>query len=348
MQIARKTCEPVLGLSRSAHIVALALVQLAASPALAQPAARVVVLAESAPDDPTTAELARALRPHLASADVTLRLASLQPPSGDDLARAAWGAEVAAREEADAVLWLEAGDDDALTLRLVDARARVQVFSAPPGDRFDQVRTVALAARSHVARAVERVRREDAEQADAAPVPESTEPEPGPARALTAAPLGALSVAGFASPTGLAAGLRLEGGLALGRLLELRLGAALLLPEDVSADNAGSEGSRVRLPAGLTVATVLPVDPVEVELGIEGLIAVAFLEDRAGSSRTRIAPLLGLRAAVRHRPTAHVFVEIPVSFRVRIAAPGSDPTWSEDAVAPALEVVLGASVGVGG
>jgi len=346
MQIVRKTCEPVLALSRSAHIVALALVQLAASPALAQPAARLVVLAEPTPEDPATAELARALRPHLASADVTLRLVPAQPPSEDDLARAAWGAEVAAREEADAVLWLEDGEDETLTLRLVDARARVQVFSAPSGDRFDQVRTVALAARSHVARAVERVRREEVEQAapPAAPAPRP----PSPGRDLAVAPLAALSVAGFASPTGLAAGLRLEAGLAVGSLLELRAGAALLLPEDVSADNAGSEGTRLRLPAGLTVATVLPVDPVELSFGIEGLIAVAFLEDRTGSSRTRLAPLLGLRAAVRHRPSSAMFVEIPLSFRVRVAAPGSDPTWSEDAVAPAFEVVLGASVGLGG
>lgn len=347
MQIARKTCDSVRALSRIAHIVAPTAVALLACPALAQPP-RQVVLAEPSADDPATAELARALRPHFASADVTLRVVEAVPPTDDDdLLRAAWGAEVAARESADAVLWLEADADGRLVLRMVDARARVQQIVAPPGDRFDQVRTVALAVRSHVSRAIERARGGPSAPNSAGPdTAPPSRPETAPA--LDVEPLGAAAAVLHLSAGGLAGSGRLEGGLRLGRFLELRAGVEVLLPEDLDANDAGTAGRRTRLPVGLLVATVVPVGAFEVTAGIEGLLSVAFLQAHDGASRTRVDPLLGVRATLRHRLGAVLFLEFPLSLRLRIAAPGGDPSWTDAAVAPGFEGSLGVSVGVGG
>ena len=324
----------------------LALVILATAATATADSARSVLLVRRASADEDAADLARALRPHLASAEATLRLARADPPSAD-LTRAAWGAELAAREGVDVVLWLEPTPDDGLTLHLVDARARVAHVVAPPGDRFDQLRTVALAARSHVARMVERARDEHAAEERSLEPPVAAPPVAArpPARRVTLSP--SVTAGAFIGGSDrLAFGARLEGALRVGRLLFVAVGAELVPAEELGPLNDAGAGSRARLPVVLGVGLVLPAGPVDLLTGIEGALTVSFLS-REDLSRTRVAPLLGLRAAARVPLSEPVFLEIPVSARVRLASPGSDAAFSQAAVAPGFEVLAGVAVGIG-
>lgn len=329
-----------------APIAALALALVAAPVRADDP--RRVVLVEPAPGDAATAQLERALRPHLTAADATVHVVAGTPPADDDLARAAWGAEVAAREGADAVLWIE--EDPAagtLTLHLVDARARVSSVRADPGDRFDQVRTVALAVRPNVVRSLDRPRPVD-------PAPpadddtDSTASRPAGARRRLA-PSASLAALALASGQGATLGARAEFGLRIGRHLELRLGLAAVLPETLEGDNTEPATDRLRLPLSLAVGAILPLEGWALAGGVEGGLAIALLERPDGTEeRTRVAPAVGATVAARLRASRAIFLEFPLSLRVRVAAPGSDRAYPADAVAPDVEASLGATLGIGG
>ena len=331
----------------TARSLAIAIVLACAAPAAGDDGTRSVLLVRRSAADEDADDLAQTLRPHLASAEATLRLARAEPPSGD-VSRAAWGAELAARERVDVVLWLEPAEDQSLTLHLVDARARVAHVAAPPGERFDQLRTVALAARSHLARMVELARDETAApppQPRAVPTTTPSVAREAPRRIALApsATLGALIGSGGGR---VAFGGRLEGTLRIGRLLYVGLGAELVPAEELGALNDAGAGERTRLPVVLGVGLLLPVGPLDLLAGLEGALSVSFLS-REDTDRTRVAPLVGLRAAGRIPLSDLFFLEIPVSARLRLASPGSDATFSPAAVAPGFEVITGVALGLG-
>lgn len=231
---------------------------------------------------------ASVLRSQLPS-ETTVRIVPARPDTRDDPARLRWGVDLAHREDARAVLWLEPDPEASrLTLFVVDRHAdppRVESITSREAREFDRLRVLAIAARTML-KEVEAAAEEPADPEPEAPAdeptetrtaspepsPSSTEPPPDAARPTPAAepdprpetppsPDEETRAVVFHGLTG--AALRLGTGRAVPawrtvvglrwRFLVLRTGFSLLGEESLNTTSTTEETSRRRLPVELGV-----------------------------------------------------------------------------------------------
>lgn len=326
--------------------------------------------------------LASALRGQLAP-DLAVGMVAARPATEDGEARIRWGTNVARREEAVAVLWLEEGEQPGeATLWIVEAGAdpsRLRRVSVTEPNAFDRDRTLAIAARAMLRDVGGEARRgpgettegAEGERADApptppeeaapsarspaarssegrtaavAPAPERAEKAPRPRFHGTVGPVLRMGGAG-AVP-----GWRAAAGVRAWRHLHVRASLALLREETLQAPAAGPEVARNRLPVALEVLGHLPLGRWHLEAGGALSVVAARLSGQGTGGSPRSVRAVGLTAgavgSLSVEVAAHLFVAIEAAVHGRVAEPRPSAVLGAPPV-PAVEGAVALSLGFG-
>ena len=329
-------------------VTTAALLGASAAPAGAQSGGgarpQIVVLAPpGATPDASPADLANALRAQLAGSRAELRIGQVSTAAPEDaVARLRWAIDAARANGAAAVVWLEEesatdADASAVTLRVVEVAAMAPVARAlriaRGADRFDQVRTLAIAARSMLLHLLDPESGASSEDPAHEARPRAHDAAPTLARetrAIVAAGMGP-SIHAAEPEAALGWGARID----VHPLPVLRLGLRACVVRAARTSNMPDATQRDRIPLALGVSIVLDLRSVVLAGGGQIGPTLSYVSP-PGAHRVALTAGGHLEAAIPLAPS--LAVALPVTFDARIAGEGDSAPPLE--VTAALDLVL--------
>ncbi len=285
---------------------------------------------------PPASELADSLRAQLGSG-VHVDLLEARPDGTSARAHRAWATALLSEHHADAVVWLEADGDSALSLFALDVRdahPRLRSMRVALGDTFDVERTLAIGARALL--------RDPDDGADSMGGAGSARSTPSATHPLA----WHVALGATVRIPDAAFGVRIEAGLRALEHVGLDLEMDLIAPET-------TEGSvdRIRLPVGAVASAGLSAGPVYLAAGLLGRLVLSHMSRAAGADRPPadgfgLAATAGVRLEGDLRLAGRWHLTLPVEADARLIEAHGAGFRPAD-IAPAFELSVGLMAGWG-